>query len=258
MTTLKNAAAVLEIFSDSSIKQTNQGISFTEIMQVLGLPKSTTSRLLTNMERCKLLEREPDSRLYHVGELLLAVSSSYLSTSLIDMAAPYMLRLSQKTTCTGYISILDDQHIVVMRMFPGSQYIRVVTPAGSVCSVAETAIGRALLARKTEDEIREMYKEGYFVVSKNAPQTLDELLAAVEVVRQHKWSFACNENFLGVRTVATAIFNKHRNETVGLCLSFPASQQNSQDCAEIIDGLVGLSKQLARKLGDNWFNDENK
>lgn len=222
MTTLENAAALLKLFSKKGVRQGHPGLSFSDVVENLKLPKSTVSRLLMTMETQGLLERDPDSRLYQIGKLLLAVSSHYLSAPLVDLASPYMTQLSQLTQCTGYISMLEGRDIMVMRMFPGRTYLQVVTPAGSLLPAHETAIGRAILSRYSDEEVRERFSGNYEAHSVNAPKSLDVLLSRLAEVRLSGVSFANNETLLGISTLATSIFNKHRNELVGLCLSFPS------------------------------------
>jgi IclR family transcriptional regulator, KDG regulon repressor len=147
MTTLENAAAVLKLFSQQRMMHGQPGISFSDVVSQLALPKSTVSRLLQTMETQGMLERDPDSKLYKIGRLLLSVSSHYLSTPLVDSVAASMVQLSQLTCCTGYVSVLEGQEIMVMRMFPGRHFLQVVTPAGSRSPAAETSVGRAILAR---------------------------------------------------------------------------------------------------------------
>lgn len=180
------------------------------------------------METQGLLERDPDSRLYQIGKLLLAVSSHYLSAPLVDLASPYMTQLSQLTQCTGYISMLEGRDIMVMRMFPGRTYLQVVTPAGSLLPAHETAIGRAILSRYSDEEVRQRFSGHYEAHSVNAPKSLDVLLSRLAEVRLTGVSFANNETLLGISTLATSIFNKHRNELVGLCLSFPSPRREKK------------------------------
>ncbi|WAS99987.1 IclR family transcriptional regulator [Rouxiella chamberiensis] len=253
MTTLENASAVLRLFAQKGIRQGHPGLSFSEVVEQLSLPKSTVSRLMTTMETQGLLERDPDTRLYKIGHLLLAVSSHYLSSPLVDACSPYMTQLSQQTQCTGYISMLEGRNIMVMRMFPGRTYLQVVTPAGSLLPAAETAIGRAILARHTDQQVVERYREGYRVNSPNSPQTLDALLHILADIRRVGWSFANNETLQGISTLATCIANKHRNETVGLCLSFPSPHEGDALPAGIREGLVAVTRQLAEKLGDDYW-----
>lgn len=115
MTTLENAAAVLKLFSQRQITHGQGGISFTEVVERMRLPKSTVSRLLQTMESQGLLERDPQSRQYHIGYLLLGVASHYLSTPLVESATAAMMQLNQLTFCTGYISVLEGRKNWVMR-----------------------------------------------------------------------------------------------------------------------------------------------
>jgi IclR family KDG regulon transcriptional repressor len=50
MTTLENAAAVLKLFSQQRMMHGQPGISFSDVVNQLALPKSTVSRLLQTME----------------------------------------------------------------------------------------------------------------------------------------------------------------------------------------------------------------
>jgi IclR family KDG regulon transcriptional repressor len=253
MTTLENAAAVLKLFSTKGIRQGHPGLSFSDVVENLKLPKSTVSRLLMTMETQGLLERDQDSRLYRIGKLLLAVSSHYLSVPLVDSVSPYMTQLSQLTQCTGYVSMLEGRDIMVMRMFPGRTYLQVVTPAGSLLPAHETAIGRAILARFSDEEVVQRFNGEYQVNSVNSPANMDLLLTRLAEVRQTGLSFANNETLQGISSLATSIFNKHRNETVGLCLSFPSPEQGKNIPKGIKEGLIAVTRQVAEKLGDEYW-----
>ncbi|MGC6387877.1 IclR family transcriptional regulator [Ewingella sp. S1.OA.A_B6] len=253
MTTLENASAVLQLFSRMGSGQSNPGMSFSDVVEHLGLPKSTASRLLMTMEEQGLLERDPDSRLYRIGKLILSVASNYLSAPLVDTASPFMAQLGQLTQCTGYISMLTGRDIMVMRMFPGRTYLQVVTPAGSLLPAHETAIGRAILARYTDEDVILRFGTDYRVNSVNSPQNLEALLARLVPIRESGVSHACNETLQGISTLATSITNKHRNEMLGLCLSFPSPQEGQDIPAGIKEGLIAVTQQLAEKLGDEYW-----
>lgn len=253
MSTLENASAVLQLFSRQLSGQSNPGLSFSDVVEHLKLPKSTASRLLMTMESQGLLERDPDSRSYHIGKLILSVASHYLSAPLVDIASPFMAQLGQLTQCTGYISMLTGRDIMVMRMFPGRTYLQVVTPAGSLLPAHETAIGRAILARYTDEDVILRFGTDYRVKSLNSPQTLGALLARLAPIRESGVSHACNETLQGISTLATSITNKHRNELLGLCLSFPSPQEGQDIPAGIKEGLLAVTQQLAEKLGDEYW-----
>lgn len=253
MTTLENAAAVLKLFSQQGMTYGQPGISFSDVVEQLGLPKSTVSRLLQTMENQGMLERDPTSRLYRIGQVLLSVASHYLSTPLVENAAALMTQLDQLTFCTGYIAMLDGRDSRVMRTFPGRHFFQVITPVGVCSPAAETSVGRALLARESDEQVCERFAAGYWAVAANSPQTLEELLQKLALVRQRGWSLARNETLPGISSLATAVTNKHRNETVGLCLSFPSQSEEQPYSPQVLEALMTVSRQLAERLGDEYW-----
>ncbi|MFC0226745.1 IclR family transcriptional regulator [Serratia aquatilis] len=253
MTTLENATAVLKLFSQRQITQGQPGISFTEVVEYLGLPKSTVSRLLQTMESQGLLKRDAQSRQYHIGHLLLMVASHYLSTPLVESAAEAMVQLNQLTFCTGYISVLEGQENWVMRTFPGRHFLQVVTPVGASSAAAETSVGRAIMARESDQQVCARFADGYCVRAENSPQTLEELLQKLTQIRQQGWSLARNETLPGISSLATSVTNKHRSETVGLCLSFPSQAEEQPYSPQVLEALMAVSRQLAQKLGDDYW-----
>lgn len=250
MTTLENAAAVLKLFTRRGLSQGLQGLTFTEVANALGLPKSTVSRLLSTMEREGMLDRDPLTRCFYPGQMLISVASGYLSTPLVDGASSVMARLAAESSCTGYISVLEGREIIVMRMFQGRMFIQVVTPPGSRLPAAETSVGRAILARYSDDYVSKLYADHWQVSSPNSPQTLEQLLAELAKIRQHGWSLARNETLQGICAVATTVSNKHRGETVALSLAFPVGSQPVPPQPDRLDALKKVTQQLAGQFGD--------
>lgn len=140
-----------------------------------------------------------------------------------------------------------------MRMFPGRHFLQVVTPAGYRSPAAETSVGRAILARESDEQVRARYAGGYRAASPNAPQTLDALLQKLQQVRRQGWSLARNETLNSISSLATALVNKHGSETVGLCLSFPSQGEEQPFVPEVLAELTAVSRQLAEKYGDDYW-----
>jgi len=250
MTTIENATAVLRLFNQSGLMQGQPGLTFTDITTALNLPKSTVSRLLSTMESQGLLERDADSRRFYPGDLLLSLASSYLSTPLVDGASSMMARLATDSSCTGYISMLEGRDVMIMRMFQGRMFIQVVTPPGSRLPAAETSVGRAILARYSDDYVRNLYADEWRVTSPNAPQTLPLLLAELERIRARGWAVSRNETLQGISAIATSVSNKHLGETVALGLTFPTQSLEPLSSSFALDALQRVTHRLADKYGD--------
>lgn len=255
MTTLGNSVAILKLFKRIDLTEGQCGLTFTAIVEALRLPKSTVSRLLATMESEGLLERDPESRCFRLGRMLLSLTSHYLSTPLVDCASPMMVRLAAESSCTGYISMLDGREIMVMRLFQGRMFIQLVTPPGSRMPAAQTSVGRALLARHSDDFVRKLYQDDWQVGSPNSPQTIEQLLAELDRIRQRGWSLARNETLQGLSSLSTTVTNKHLGETVALCLSFPSLTQERPYLPATLDALQNVTHKLAGQYDDHGCSE---
>lgn len=253
MTTLENSVAILKLFKHIDLTQEQPGLTFTDIAEALSLPKSTVSRLLSTMENEGLLERDPQSRCFRLGRMLLSLTSRYLSTPLVDCASPMMVRLAAETSCTGYISVLDGREIMVMRLFQGRMFIQLVTPPGSRMPAAHTSVGRALLARHGDDFVRNLYRDDWRVSSPNSPQTVEQLLTELDRIRQRGWSLARNETLHGISSLSTTVTNKILGETVALCLSFPSLTQEQPYLPATLDALQVVTRKLSGQYSDHGW-----
>ncbi|RTY58640.1 IclR family transcriptional regulator [Pantoea sp. YU22] len=249
MTTLENAAAVLKLFQQKGVSQGNPGLTFTDVVEALRLPKSTVSRLLATMESQGMLERDADSRCFHIGRVLLSVAGHYLSAPLVDSASPAMARLADKTGSIGYISRLDGRDLVVMRMFHGRHFTQLVTPPGSRMLAAATSTGRVLLAQLSEDEVRQRYHDAWQTLPPNSPQTLDALCAQLAEIRRQNWSLARNETLPGISSISVALHNKYHGDTVALCLSFLSQENATGYPPALLEELRITASDLAEKYG---------
>ncbi|QDY41159.1 IclR family transcriptional regulator [Candidatus Pantoea soli] len=249
MTTLENASAVLRLFQRAGITQGHPGLSFTEVVTALALPKSTVSRLLATMESEGLLERDPDSRCYRIGRVLLSVAGHYLSTPLVDSASAPMARLAASSGCMGYISVLDGNDVLVMRMFHGRFFTQLVTPPGTRVSVTGTSTGRVLLAQLSDEQVRQRFADNWQAASPNSPRHLDALCQELARIRQQGWALARNETLPGISSLAVAITHKHRGESAALCLSFLSQEAAPGYPEALLSELRATAALMAEKYG---------
>lgn len=255
MTTLENSVAILKLFNRSDLNHGQPGLTFSAVVEALGLPKSTVSRLLSIMESEGLLERDPGSRCFRLGRMLLTLASQYLSTPLMDCASPMMVRLAAESSSTGYISVLDGREIMVMRMFQGRMVMQLVTPPGSRMAAAQTPVGRALLARHSDDYVRKLYQGVWKAGVPNSPQTLEQLLVELSRIRQQGWALARNEMLQGIGSLSTTVANKHLGEVVALCLSFPSQSAEQPYSPATLDALQSVTRKLAGQYGDRTWQE---
>ncbi len=252
MSTLSNAVSVLRLFSADRVE-----ISVTDVSRLLGMPKSSASRLLKAMRDAGLVANVGSTPRYRVGHLLFEVARLHrVNATLVGLTDQYMGAICRETGHTGYVSILDGSDVLVIRHHPGTHALRVVTPLGSRGPAFATSTGRALLARLSDEEVAALYKR-LVPPSPNAPQTLAELLSRLEEVRRRGWCEAVDEAIPGVGSIAVSVADAENAEMLSFCLSYSASQVPAVERRRMIGMLTTAARDIGAKLDDAfWLRPE--
>ncbi|MFD6157807.1 IclR family transcriptional regulator [Nocardia sp. NPDC060256] len=121
-------------------------LSISELAHLAGVPVSTAHRLAQALVRGRLLEQDPVTDRYRVGQGLATLARPALTRLGIDSAAPHMYALAAGIRITTSLSVADARDAVTVLQarppvrFCTHQLPRLRQPLGS------SASGRALLA----------------------------------------------------------------------------------------------------------------
>jgi DNA-binding IclR family transcriptional regulator len=140
--------------------------------------------------------------------------------------------------------------VVGLTYHPGSHVLRVATPIGRRLSAFASATGRTLLARLNDDEVVRLYPTLPTPPSRNAPQTVEELLARLAQVRRQGFAESNDEANRGVAAIAVAVGDPETRETVSLCVTCPSATITPDEREAIIQGLLNGARHIAAILGD--------
>jgi DNA-binding IclR family transcriptional regulator len=248
MSALSNAVGVLRLFSARS------ELSVTEVARLLGMPKSSASRLLKSMLREGLLVGVGNTPRYRPGHVFFEVSRLYGQRStLMDLAEAALDGICRETRHGGYISLLDGADVLVLRVFRGTEPLRVVTPLGSRSPAFASSTGRTLLARLSEEAVRALHLNALEPPSPSAPQTLEELLARLERIRRVGWCEAIDEAVPGVGSVAVSVADPGGAEALAFCVSFPAQMAPELERRRFAALLIEQAKRIGSQFEDRFW-----
>lgn len=253
MATLSTAAEVLRLFA-----QGNADVGVAELGERLRLPRSTSSRVLARMASTGLLDRDPVSRRYRVGSLLLDVARRHgADRGPGALAHEALALLSRETGHNGYVSFLDGTETVVLQRTIGSQAIQVVSPPGARKPAFWTSMGRALLSRLTDAE----FAAGYGTSAKRllapplrrGPRSVGDLAVIVAQARRDRFAEVIDTGLPGIAAVATTLQDPRSDELVGVCLAFPSHGVERAEIRRLRVRLVDEVARIGRRLGDPWW-----
>lgn len=245
MTTLESAAEVLRCFSPDRTE-----LTVTETAALLGLPKSTTSRLLRAMQAAGFLETVSESRRYRPGALVLGLSRSYRTSSVLFRQVDAAITdIVKQVGHTGYVSIRSGVEVIGLTDHPGSNALSVSPQLGRPLPAHSTATGRALLARMPDDAVRELFPHGWERQSTTAPGSVDELLVRLALVRRHGFAESYDEAVRGAGVVSTAVGTQD-DEALAMCIAYPLATVSAEEVNAMKELMVTRTEEIAALVGD--------
>lgn len=249
MSALSNVVSILRLFSAERSE-----LSVSEVARLLGMPKSSASRLLKTMLREGLLASASNTPRYQLGHLFFEVSRLYgRRSTLMDLAEAALDGICRETRNGGYISLLDGADVLVVRVLRGTEPLQVVTPLGSRSPAFATSTGRTLLARLSEEAVRALHPTPLVPPSPSAPETLGELLERLNRIRRIGWCEAIDEAIPGVGSVAVSVADPENAETLAFCVSFPAHMVPDLERRRFAGLLSEQAKRIASRFGDRFW-----
>ena len=107
-------------------------IGVSDVIDALAIPKSTAYELIRTLVERRYVERKADGRSYFLGPRLFELGMVYSAQiDLLKEAAQIVRGLRDKTGETVQLSILDNDHMLVMLKEESSHPIRIISRVGS-------------------------------------------------------------------------------------------------------------------------------
>jgi DNA-binding IclR family transcriptional regulator len=241
MSTFENTADVLRLIS-----RLQSDITVTDLIEHLGYPKSSASRTLAAMARHGLLERDPLTRAYRPGELVVAAAYHFRTRQSTQGLIEKALReLVDQTGCTGYVNVLDGGDSVVIHMSHGRSALQVYTPPGSRAPASASSIGRALLARMEDARVIALVRDSLRLAHGSAPRTQKDLLTRLADIRARGYSVSRGEFVTNVAGISAAVFDTAAQQSYGFGIALPAVDLEPKT----LDGYARLVRDAAQRVG---------
>jgi IclR family transcriptional regulator, KDG regulon repressor len=233
------ALDVLEAFRDS------EELQLSELSKRVSLNKSRAFRLLYTLCERGYVERAADGHRYRLG-LKLFEHASNLRRDIKQVAQPYMRKLQQRFNETVNLAVLHNGEVLYVDLLESSRPFRMSAMVGSRMPIANTSLGKALIAYAAEHELD-------LVFDTLTPAELRKLRNEMEIVRRRGYATDQEENEPGVACIGAAILNESGFSVGAVSISGPSIRIQKQE-REIGTVLAATCKEVSRQLG---FSDRS-
>lgn len=244
---LARGLALLEAFSAE-----RKSLSLVELSRAIGLSRSSAYRLVFTLSELGFLVREPESKNYRLGARVLNLGFTYLaSQELIELARPHLETLRDKTNCSAHLGVLDGTDIVYVARIPDHKQLTSRVHVGTRLPAHATSMGRAVLSRQDEADVRARFK-GKTLKSFTAETatTLDALVGLLANDRKQNVIVSRGAFESGIASAAAPLLDAEGRAVAAINISTPASTLRGRELETIFaDAVLQASQAISQWLG---------
>ncbi len=244
---IKKALSVMECVGKSP-----KPLRASQVSSITNLDRATAFRILTYLTSLGYLFKDNTNNIYSLGHKIFEFGdkSDFLKT-LTTICFDYIKNLSQITHHITYLAVLEGPHIV---------YCDKVDPSGESAPRAfrmrmdahSCALGKAILAFKTRDELKEIYKSyTLHKHTKNTITSLDRLIVDLNKVKKIGYSINSAETFEYVYGIGAPIIDSQNRAIASIAISGTKGSINVKTIDELGKNVTNTARLISEKLIDN-------
>lgn len=237
---LSRGLAVIRAFDADHPRQT-----LAQVAETTGLPRATTRRFLYTLIDEGYARR--DDTLFWLTPKTLELGFSYLSSlGLPAIAQPHLEALSRRLNESCSVSVLDGDNVVYVARAAANRIMSVNITIGTHFPAYATSMGRVLLAGLPAPQLDAYLEAAEF--SPITPRTVQhaaELREVLDRVRSQGWCIVDQELELGLRSVASPIFDASGTTVAAVNVSTPVAGYSYQ---AVVDKLLPPLQTTARAI----------
>ena len=133
--------------------------------------------------------------------------------------------------------------ILYIAKVESSQPIRLISSVGKQLPLYCTSLGRALLAYKSDDEIRNMFPSTLKSYTPNTVTNIDALLKELVATRERGYAMEREETNQMINCIAVSL-NYHNNPIAAISVSIPTFRLNEQKIQETVNVLFEAKRNI--------------
>jgi DNA-binding IclR family transcriptional regulator len=243
---VERALKILDAVSNS-----RNGLSLSDIVRKLALPRSSTHTLLLTLERHGYLHGDRATGRYTLGSEIFHVAHLALGAmELREQAAPFLTALMMRTRLTVHFGLLEQNGAVLIEKVEPPGLVRLATWVGRRMEVHCTGVGKALIAYMTEEQIDRLIKDhGLPRHNENTISSARKLKEQLSIIRKQGYAVDDEEDEIGLRCVGSAVFNSMNVPVAAASIAGTIGQINAENLALLASQVKQTAQSISRRLG---------
>lgn len=222
-------------------------LTLAQLQQHTGFPRSSLHALMRTLVELKWVEIDPARGAFGIGPHALLTGTAYLDK---DPALPYAQQtledLRAETGRTAHFARRDEAHVIYLATRESREAHHVIPRVGRRLPAHVTALGQALLAQLTDDEVRALLPRSMAAVTEHTITDLASFTGELDQVRTRGWAYEREQGTPGVACVAVAV-DYRIPATDAISCSMPAGLPPAE-VEKVTEAVITHTRKLAATL----------
>lgn len=242
-------ASVLDIILDIP-----NGITASELLHLLNIPKTTLYRLLSSMVQNELLSYFSETGTYTIGPkfTLTYVSMEERASRLREAAMPHLRALADQIGETVKLSVLSGLQSYTIATVESSRPLRISVDTGALFPLHAGATGKILMC-SLNDAAMQRYFKSYAIAYTDATITdITEMKKELDIIRKRGYATDVGEYMPEIYAVAAPVTDCSGQITAAISIAYPSMHKDHIR----MDELAAQLQQTAAAVGIAYISEE--
>lgn len=188
--------------------------------------------------------RKADSKKFALGTKLIQLGfRAYESTNLVNLARPYLEKLSELTSDTVHLAVEESSEVVYLDKIDGQRSVTISSRIGGRKKLYNTGVGKALLLLKSPEELAYIFSsEG------GDPEAKRDFLALMEKYKKLGYALDLGEDSANIRCVAAPIKSRSDCITAAISVSSTVEYMDDSRMMQLVDVLKNVAKDISAEV----------
>ncbi|MCQ9617568.1 IclR family transcriptional regulator [Paenalcaligenes niemegkensis] len=237
----------------SEFNRNEQVLAAPELAKRLGIPRTTTFRLLNTLESLGFVQRVEGGHTYRLGMAILRLGFEYLaSLELTELSQPILERVRDETGLSCNLAMRDEHSAVIIGKVAAPTPFVSTVHIGTRLPLHATLLGRVLLSDMQLEDLRRLYPDNN--LKRFSARTATTVEALYELILQDaKRGYGLDEGYFEpeVASAAVAVRNSQGTIIAVLGVTIPVGHlaKGNLNSQQLVDTVYNAATELSNLLG---------
>ncbi|MFC0470908.1 IclR family transcriptional regulator [Halalkalibacter kiskunsagensis] len=236
----------------SALSGEKNGLAIGELSNRIGLPKSTTHRLLNTLMHHGFVSRDTTNGNYCIGMKVVAIANEVLEQIDIRKVARGPLEdLVGEVKETVHLCTHNNGNAIYIDKVESDQTIRMISKVGRSVMMHCTGIGKILLAGMSNDQVETIIeKKGLPRFTENTITDKEVLFQQLDEIRQCGYAIDEVEHEEGIAGIAAPIYDHNQEVIAAISVAGPVYRILNNQVEDFLKRcLLETANEISARLG---------